>query len=68
MKPTYEITDRNHFAAIVRTARAARTLISYGRLPNFGRSIITTDYRAIFPYWNPRPPMNIHRTTGDQNR
>jgi hypothetical protein len=58
---TFEVTNRNHFAQLIRGARLRGSFVSYGRLDRFGRSLTTTEYQVILPFWTPAPPMNIHR-------
>jgi hypothetical protein len=61
MDKTIEITSRERFAAILRDFRAARQIRSYGRLAQFGRSLIAADGRRItYPAWTARPALNIH--------
>ena len=56
-----EITHRTEFAAVLRAFRAARQVRSYGRLAQFGRSLITADGRCItYSAWTSCGPLNIH--------
>ena len=61
---TFEVTNRVQFGRLVCAARERGTFVSYGRLNQFGRSLITTEYKVIMPaICFSYPPMNVHRRT-----